>query len=621
MEPTLHTAIIGTSSVYGVRELHSMKNVATFDAGNADAAIDPTTLRFVDDANAAVRALHLLNPLEAPDFILKTEGYGIIAEQKYAIDFRTLRLLSRIECEAEVFRLAGSPGFEKTASGVSMQLLKEKGVLTISDLRQVPYVIEDRKRLVAWATFAAQSIQIQKSIFDEVFKLINIASDIASGAAVVTIPAAVIAVANLVQVFTSLAILIQKQIQLIKDNRELFIPPVRYHYGINFYQYLLKGTNYLGLDLELGDDLKSLLSRITLLPSKSDEVGNKTELPVSSLDFSLNTIPIIGDGLLRPSDFGYTLGEAFELVKILVSAKSAVKDGVYHLRAKKDPFWLNTPTFVLPDVLIGQEMDHNNGSVTYNYEELLSRYLISYEKDETDHFTLTDVNNRMAEVIYDHPVTDKKRSLLRGIEEVNIPYSLCVRKGPYDGIYSNIFNNVVEIVNSFQDQIKVVTDSYPALQQVAAAVLEKLNLEKWIQEGALLVENHWFGKPKIVLQDPETGRIPADFASEIGADALWINWQSWNSFAQGWKNPDKPTDTNQKLIFTNVTIPFGVKDWQKTIVNSQLFVPNYGPGEFTAIRWENGADKAECDFFTYKLWAPNLTAKLYKIDTTNTQKP
>lgn len=617
MNKTIHSVIIGTSTVDGVRELHDMENVATFDAGFADASIDPTTLHFTNAANKKVRELHTANPLECPLFTPKTDGYGIIADSKYAIDFSTMRFLSAVELEAQVFRLAGAPNFEKSAAGLSMQLLKDVGALVSTDFRNVPYVNENRKRALEQSVFALQAIQIQKSIFDEVFKLVNIAGDILSGAAVVTIPAAVMAVVNLLTTLVNLALLIKKFIELIIENRELLLPPVRLHRGISLYQYLQKGTSYLGLSLQMGDALTDICKRITLTPSKSDEVGMKMTIPDSFLDFALNTVSNPGDGLLRPSDFGYTLGEAIDLVKTKFNAKSAIKDGVYHLRWKGDPFWLNAPAYTIPNVLTEQAMDNDNGWTEYNYSDIISRYLISYAKDESDYHTLTDTNNRMAEVIYSHPITDKKRSLLKGLTDVQIPYALCVRKGPNDGIFSGVFSNISTLINSFKDTIQSIYDANPGLQQVALPILDILGIDKWNQEGALLIENHYFSTPKIVLLDNESGRIPLNFASEIGADALWTNWHSWNAMSPGWKNPSKPSETNQKIIFRNVRIPFGIKNWQKTIINSNCTVPGYGRGEFISIKWKNGADFAVCDFFAYKTWAPNLTGKLYKIAPTN----
>lgn len=616
MNPTIHSATIGTATVYGIRELHDMENVATFDAGFADAAIDPTTLHFVNDANKKIRELHLANPLECPVFVPKTDGFGIIADNKYAIDYSTMRLLSDVELEAEVFRLAGAPNFEKSAAGLSMQLLKDKGVFEATDFQNVPYVEENRKRYLEQTAFALQALQIQKAIYDEIFKLVNIAGDILSGAAVITAPAAIVAVANLVTTLISLSLLVKKLIQLTFDNRELLLPPVRLHKGINWYQYLTKGAEYLGLDLQMGDELTDLLKRIVLTPSKSDEIGLKTTIPTSALDHALGTLNNPGDGLLRPSDFGYTLGEAIDLVKTTFNAKSAIKDGVYHLRWKGDTFWQNAPAFAIPDVLIEQAMDNQNGHIEYNYDEIVSRYLIQFAKDDTDLHTLTDVNNRMAEVIYDHPVTDKKRSLLKGLTDVEIPYALCVRKKSNDGILSGVFKVITNLVNSFQGEIQFIYDANPGLAQVAAPILDVIGLDKWNQEGALLVENNWFGTPKMVLLD-DKGRIPKDFMSQIGADALWTDWHSWNSMAPGWKNPDNPDETNQKIIFRNVRFPFGIEDWQETIINSNCIVPGYGKGEFFNIRWKNGGDFATADFFAYKTWATNLTAKLYKIDTTN----
>ena len=612
--PTLHSAVLGTTEVYGIRELNNMANVATFDAGFADASIDPTTIRFVNDANQKLRELRLQNPLQCPFFIPKTEGFSLIADQKYAVDLSTIRYLSAVETEAQVFKYTSAPRFETSAAGLSMLLLKNEGAFANTDFVNVPYTQENRTRILELLTLGLLLIQIQKSIFDEVFKIVNIVSDILSGAAIITIPAGVVATLNLVTSLINLVVLINKFILLITDNIELIMPPIRLHKGINLYQYLLKGCQYMGIGLQMGDTLTSLCKQIVLTPSKSDEVGLKTSAPVSPSDLVLGLLPNQGDGLLRPSDFGYTLGEAIDFVKNRFNCRSAIKDNVYHLRTKKDPFWLQSPSYVIPDVLIEQALNYDNGWYEYNYNDIVCRYLISYAKDETDMHTLTDTNNRMSEVIFDHPIDDRKRTLLKEITEVDIDYALCVRKGknPFD----TVFLSIVNLVNSFKDVLQPIFDANTILGQ-SLPLLETMSIENWVQEGALLVENNFFGKPKVVLLD-ENGRIPNGFEKIIGADALWTNWHAFNSMAPGWKNPAFPNQSNQKIIFREVKIPFGITSWQETIVNSQCVVPGYGGGEFIKINWNTGNDHAIVDFFAYTNWAPDLTGELWKIQPENT---
>ena len=119
------------------------------------------------------------------------------------------------------------------------------------------------------------------------------------------------------------------------------------------------------------------------------------------------------------------------------------------------------------------------------------------------------------------------------------------------------------------------------LLEKAKPDIEKYASLIFIKKGALLVENHFFSTPKIViLEDTPAGpRIPENYADEFGADALLTKYHSYNFMAPGWKDPENPEATNQKLIFENVKIPFGLEQWNIVKENSWFNSEQYGPGE------------------------------------------
>ena len=608
-QPSTITTKLGGTQVEGVRDLIGIRLKAIFDSDKGDASIDPLTLNFTGQANKKLLELHALNPLEAPDIEFQMDTNDDNESMIYGVDFRTMKFMSDEETQCEIFA-DSSTTFEKEADGLTMQSLVDKGVLTDSDFRDVPYVIENRKKFLEFLVLQLQLVQTSKSIFDEVFKQINIVSDIASGAWFTTVVAAVVAGINLTVSTIHLVFLTIRFVQILSDIKELLFPPVRYHRGINLFDYLTKASGHLNKTLDLGV-IAPIVKQITLLGSKRDEVGRKSAGSfLSALDTLLELESKPGSGLLKPNNFGYTFGEAIRLTKKMFNGKSGINGPTYNLKTKNDSFWTNAPSMILPDVLIEQALGYSNGFSKLNYEELVTRYFVEYERDRSDYFTLTDTNNQMSEVIFDATVSNPARRLLRGETTVKIPYALCVRKPEYDGLFAKTFKELQKGLNSFNKTLEKIKKEFADLNAVPIPPLPAFVEKSFVKEGALRMENHWFETPKIVLQDEVTGRIPENFATIIGADALNINFHSWNFPAPGFKNPSAPLESNQKRNFFEVKIPFGLKDWIQTSTNRHFLSPTFGPGEFTSIDFQGNDDFATCNFYIFENYAPDLTGEL-----------
>lgn len=609
--PTTITGKLGGDEVEGIEELEAVEFQAIWENGDLESSITTSTFKFKGDAHEKLMELFNILPTENPDFEPTVNSNGLIINKKYAVNLRDLRILSDVESEATITADEGNADFLDRAKGVTMQLLKEKGLLTDEDWVRVPYIVENRKRLMEFLILQISIIQTTKEIFDTVFKLVNIVSDIASGVWFTTVFAAVIAIINLIKTIIHLIILTIKLVLLLRDLFLAVFPPIRYHLGISLYNWLNKATQFLGYSLQVGLTFQFLLERVTLLGSKNDHVG-PFAVAVEFTDlFEILKGPDIGDGLLNPSDFGYTFWEAIELTKKMFYTKNGIQGTVFHLKPHNDPFWQNLPTYTLPDVLIEEALDYQNGSFTYNYGDMVSRTLIRYERDESDLHTLTDTNNRVAEVIWEPiSVSQQRRVNMRGIDLNEIPYCLNVPKPAKDNLFTR-FDRLEKRFALLQTVVDEVFDEFPALGDN----VEKPNVAKFlalifIRKNALMVENHFFSVPKIILIDPVTGRIQEGFAEEIGADALYMKYHSWKAMAPGFKNPDDIHDTFQKKIFKGVRIPFGPLDWEKTILNNEVTTTE-GKGEFTDLLWKAGEDHATASFFIFKRWNSNIKGTLY----------
>jgi len=619
-DPTTISILLDGDQVEGIRELYESELSATFDEEFNLPRFDPTTISFTGQANE--RLLELWNglPSEGPDFVPLVSDGTLVFEKKYFVDLRSLVFFSDVESQAGI-REDNVFTFIDDAESLTILLMQSEGLWTNADRVKIPYIVENRKRLLEFMQLQQAIIVVSKSIYDEVFKMVNITSDMFSGYWFTTVGALAVAISNLISTLINLVILTIQLVKLLIDLFKLIFPPIRYHFGINLYNWLRKGTEKLGYTLEVGDDYQKVLEQINICPSKSDEVGPPAiffELP-ESIAPTINA----GDGLLRPKDFGYTLGQAIRGTKLLHKTKVAVIDNVVHLRPKNDPFWQNGAVYNLPDVLIEQAMDYQNGTSRPDYDSMWTRTLIEYQEDPSDLHTLTDSNNRVAEFIYS-PITieNQKRVNLKGIDDNQIPWALCVPKPKKDNLISNKID-LEELFDTMQGIIDSLFENNPVLSLESSEGppnLEELASLIFIKKGALLVENHFFSVAKlVVLEEDKNGilRIPDNYTEIVGADALFNNYHSYDANVPGFREGD---ETNQKIIHENVRVPFGIEDWNGLKENSWFNSP-FGKAQMRQVKWKITEDFATIDFHTFTTWNKNLQGKLFKIGPTNALVP
>ena len=611
-DQTTITAELGGEFVEGIRELEGIELLALWDAGDVQASITTSEFRFTNSANKKLRELHTLLPTEGPTLIPSVTDGTLVESNNYFVNFdENYKIISKVETAATLSKDNGSLSFQRQARGLTMQLLKQDGILTEADWVNVPYIVVNRKRLLEFLTLQISLAQVAKQIYDEIFKLINIVSDIISGAAVITAFATVVAIINLTKSIIHLVLLTIQMVKLLIDLFNVIFPPIRYHKGIGLYNWLNKGVQRLGYELQTGLTFQFLLERIVMLGSKNDEIG-KLAFWVDLTDF-LDISSDEADGLLSPNDIGYTLGQMIDVMKIKYNVKVGVRDGVVHIRPQGDDFWVESTGYEMPSVLIEQALNYDNGTCRFNYEDQVIRTVVRWQRDDSDLHTLTDTNNRVAEVIWS-PITidNVKRVNLKGQDWNDIPFALCVPKPAKDNLFTK-FIDLETLFNSLQNTLEDIYEEFPVLNDVELPDIGKALTNLFVKKNVLMIENHFFSVPKMLMIDPETGRIQEGFEEHIGADALYLNYHSYKAMAPGFKDPENVHDTYQQKIFENVRIPFGIKDWDQTIENSWFNSSDFGPGQFRKILWKPGEDFAMVDFHIFERWNSNLKGTLYKL--------
>ncbi len=585
------------------REWRDMQILATFEtrddggsflADSVQPNITTSEFSFVNTSNNkpvnAIDNFFAATPTEGMPFeigIVSATSTGTVSYGAFTgyLDFRTLQYKSDIERICGVKQDNGLATLDQRLRGITMELLVQKNAIGPSEYAHLPYIVENRKTLLEQAALLLQAYVIVKTGYDEVHKFLNIASDIPT-LGVVT------AFTSLTVSITALILLTQQLVDLIQSIQESFFPPIRYHKGIYFKKAIEKAVGYCGYDLECGS-FDTIFSKVALCPSKNDEVGLTT--PTSGLP-----------GILKPSDFGYVTSDLFTLANMMFYTKVAIIGTTVHLRPYNDPFWVQSSTFVMPNVKIEQAFV-NNGIKRPNYDELKSSRILQYTTDDSDLWTLTTVAEQISvTTVTPVNVTNQNRVLLTGSEKTTIPYALAVRK---DGIVDELlalFNVNALLAAQIKTQIEFYFNS---VQSILGSSFPDLaffvdNLPE--RAGCMKVENHFFSTPKVVYLDPTTKRIPTNYADRVGSVALNTTYHSYKSFVEGIRNPLDLGDTNSKYIYEGVRIPFGIDDFNQLTTNSFFTTVNGDIGKFTSILWTPDKDSAVTNFWVQDQWATNI---------------
>lgn len=430
------------------REASKVTISAVFDS-EVQPSIGIDAVAFVDTDKAknaqTVKALWEDRPTEGAPFALEISNPTNNFNFSFYLDYTKMKFLSDVELEVGLIKESSLDQFDFRAQGITQRLMEVKGLINIDNYQNCPYRVENRKTNLEKIQLLANGFQLLKALSDEVFKIINIAADITT----LGVAQAIINLATTIAALVAQVIALKN---LLEQIRESFFPPILYHKGIKPKTFLSVAVGYMGYSgIEFGT-LTEIMDRETWLGSKNNQQGISDNV---TTDVS---------GILNPSNMGYNLFDAIELLTMKYRLRRAIIDNVVHLRPEKDPFWLQNSGYVMPNVLIEQAFV-NNGTIRPNYEDLRSFTSIEYATDDSDLHTLDDLVNeldpnttgKIISVTTVEPlvVDDQRKVLLTGGKSINIPYALCVRKSEEDSLFE-IFLENHEKFNTFVHLLRLL---------------------------------------------------------------------------------------------------------------------------------------------------------------------
>jgi hypothetical protein len=370
-------------------------------------------------------------------------------------------------------------------------------------------------------------------------------------------------------------VLVSILINLLIDLVRYIFSPIKYHKGIRLKRLVEIGCSYLGYSY---NSTINDLPDIVIIPTKT---GIDKDSQQNSI---INGIEINQPGVGYPSasDFGYTLGEVFELINKLFYAEFTIKDGVVEQHVIDSAWWLQNSTYILPDIL--QE------SIVTNANELISDKLITFKTDVKDINSFENFLGHTYE-IRTRPIStsDNRNVLMNGFNRIDIPYDLPNRK--------NKLNNFENFAFQLLNKVENIIDVFYAINPLASAP----NITGFITQriGCNIFETDYLHVPKIMKLPGSQVKLTSNQRDNWSAKYLYNNYHNKNSFVLN-------DFGNQYYIYKGVRVPFGFEQFNQLTQNSYFYNSNGDLCKLEQIVWNVSKDFALIDYRVKTKYTSNL---------------
>ncbi|MHA1796725.1 MAG: hypothetical protein ACTSUK_11490, partial [Promethearchaeota archaeon] len=414
---------------------------ATFNFTTTDANINTNQFTFVDTASTYMKQWLLDNgsfngipfKIQVESDVTATvviifDGYISLQPEDLEIDSVGEPLIYR----TVVTELNNNPTILDKAAITTQGQLVELNKIINGDYIMVPDIIESKTNI------RERGVILTQLLFDTITSIINIIQQIVNAIADTIGISFLLGLLELILAFANAILIINQLADMFIEHKNLFFPNIEYRKGIFLKTVLEKGFAHLGYDVEFGiieDDLNCVAY-------ESHQTGTPGAL-VSSVLFP-------GEGILKASDFGYTLLESVQVLDFLFNIEVVARGNTVHLKTKKDPYWNTSPLYIMPnDIQIEITKQYNNGNI--KRKPIKGTFFGEYAVDESDAHTLTEKADDSVEIRRTSTtILNEKMFNLGGINNVKIPLALCVRKKPFDNLL-DLFTGISDKFDAYID--------------------------------------------------------------------------------------------------------------------------------------------------------------------------
>lgn len=464
------------------------------------------------------------------------------------------------------------------ADGFSFAYLRDQGIITDGDFVKVPYVINyipDGLELIVLSMsiymMTKESVENVLAISEGIADLANGAPDPgvgfganAGGPIVVSTTTFKVAwfvltglkVAARIAYGVAMVIAIKN---LIENLLNQILPPKRDHLGIRLRTMMDKGCENLGL--RFSSSIQEL--DWVFVPQKDKKGGSSGET-----------------GVPGQNDPIYNFGDCIRFILETFSADYVIRNNELSIerRDRLEEF----SNYKVPRVFFDQERLLDVYS--FNADEIISNYLITFSYDTQDQNTLDDQTGRVYQAITKQKVTnDKELVTLKGVNEVQIPFSLAKDK--------QSLTAVERLARSLGRLVDRVTGVFGNGTNFANRVEER--------RGSMLLSSDFISVGKLVAMSGSN--LALNQRTLINAKLLYDNYHFINSHA--------PINGihNQFWIYKDIRVPMDLEDFDALVETNKFFDPNGVRVQMDRAVYLPEKGTATIDFRVNKLYTNNLT--------------
>ena len=485
--------------------------------------------------------------------------YGTLTFDYY-IDLTDNPIFSDYSIEVKIKKRGANDSFFNIANALSFELLNARGVQfpTIN----VPYVIVKDNQLEVGIVLALAIFTTSQAIYKAVQELLNIAAEF-SGALALSPGLAISAGTKLILQLTYIGILVAQLIDLVAKLRELIFPKIRYFKACKVVDLIRLGCENIGYTFS-SNALSAL--DLTILPVPLQKANQ------SIFKFTQNELNnSFTKGYPTGNDTTPTLGQLISSMLDTFALKFKARNNQVQIETKQ--FFSENSTFSVAPALNVQ--DRRENEYTLNTSDANLRTYLHYQTDFNDLHTLDNFEPTDAEYGLKNLVqSDNDLKLLKGLKDVNIPFSLGVRKSEFNAIEQLCFN------------LFTIVDAYTGLE-TAASIDNRL--------GVLQVSQQFYGVTKLLKCDVN-GKQPENYLNTLRASAIYYNYhQQYEIQINGFKRfPDARVLMNfaeyEQILNSNYADVDGVQceildllhiPYGSEAIITYLFPFNYENGKIT----------------------------------------
>ena len=223
-----------------------------------------------------------------------------------------------------------------------------------------------------------------------------------------------------------------------------------------------------------------------------------------------------------------------------------------------------------------------------NSDELISNRLLSYQTDLTDDWTIDNFKGTNYQV---HTKlknkTDQTTDLIKGFEEINVPFALGNRKDKLNGLENTLkglFKTIDNIINVFGGNSKLSN------KLTGKIGLLKVSTNNWNKEKLLYLQNN---------------KLPTNHRDKISMSYIWANYWSEKSFVLNNYNA-------QEYKITGEEVDMNLQDFNDILLNGYFTDVNGDTLKAKQIVYNPYKNKAVIDYNWKEPYTTNLIETYYE---------